>query len=282
MASSGPYATARVISPADKYDNKMVPSVATPTNKIVEWLNPQSEDEILDIGCGDGILTAKIAPYVKRIVGVDISSKTIESFKKAFPFIDSRVIDCRYLGPDSSLCCASFDKIFSNAALPWILRDSTTRANTLKGLFEALKPGGIFVSESGGLGNVAEAYTAIVSAVVHRGVSAVTAHEASPWWFPSMESMQSLVEGAGFNWIKGEIELRQTVLANSDEEGIKRWVRLFGASFLDLLATDELRDAAVAEVAEVLECVGRRQHDGAFIINYIRLRFVAQKPHPQH
>lgn len=56
-------------------------------------------------------------------------------------------------------------------------------------------------------------------------------------------------------------------------------VRQFGASFFDLLGTDELRDAAVTEVSEVLEGVGRRQHDGAFVINYIRLRFVVQKPH---
>lgn len=55
-------------------------------------------------------------------------------------------------------------------------------------------------------------------------------------------------------------------------------VRLFGAPFLDVLATEELRESAVAEVAEVLEGVGRHQHDGAFTINYIRLRFVAQKP----
>lgn len=45
-----------------------------------------------------------------------------------------------------------------------------------------------------------------------------------------------------------------------------------------MLATDELRESAVDEVAEVLEGVGRRQHDGAFTINYIRLRFIAQKP----
>lgn len=54
-------------------------------------------------------------------------------------------------------------------------------------------------------------------------------------------------------------------------------MRLFGADFLALLASDDQREAAVKEVVEVLEGVGRRQHDGAFTVNYIRLRFVAQK-----
>lgn len=106
--------------------------------------------------------------------------------------------------------------------MPWILRDSTTRANTMKGCLEALRPGGIVVSEFGGLGNIAEVYTAIVSADVHRGIPVAKAHNASPWWFPSLDSMQALAEGAGFKWVKGEIELRQTAIA-SKEEGINRW-----------------------------------------------------------
>ena len=54
-------------------------------------------------------------------------------------------------------------------------------------------------------------------------------------------------------------------------------VRLFGANFLDELPSNE-RENSVANVVNALEGVGRRQHDGAFIINYIRLRFEAQKP----
>ncbi len=70
--------------------------------------------------------------------------------------------------------------------------------------------------------------------------------------------------------------------ATSQAEHILTWrtqcrVRLFGANFLEILTTPEQRDKAVKEVVEVLEGVGRRQHDGAFTVNYIRLRFVAQK-----
>ncbi|KAI2627562.1 S-adenosyl-L-methionine-dependent methyltransferase [Hypoxylon sp. NC1633] len=262
---------------ADAYGTKVAPFVAALATKIVEWLDPQPQDEILDVGCGEGVLTAKIAPHVKRIVGVDASPNMIESFNKTFPNIDARVVDCRHLDRDAGLCSASFDKVFSNAALHWILHDETTRANTIKGCFDALKPGGVFVSESGALGNVAEVHAAIVGALVHQGIPVETARKASPWWFPSIEAMKGLVERQGFRWVKGEVELRQTVLTSGKDGGIEGWVRLFGADFLALLSTQSQRDAAVEEIVQVLEGVGRRQHDGAFTVNYIRLRFVAQK-----
>ncbi|KAI1206723.1 S-adenosyl-L-methionine-dependent methyltransferase [Annulohypoxylon truncatum] len=262
---------------ANTYGTTVAPFVAALTSKVVEWLDPQPQDEILDVGCGEGVLTARLAPHVKRIVGVDGSPNMIESFNKTFPDIDARVVDCRYLDRDARLCNGSFTKIFSNAALHWILRDESTRANAIKGCYDALKSGGIFVSELGGLGNIAEVHAAIIGSLVHRGILVDVARKASPWWFPSLEAMRTLVEGQGFRWIKGEVELRQTVLTNHEGGGIGGWVRLFGADFLALLPSDDQREAAVREVIEVLEGVGRRQHDGAFTVNYIRLRFVAQK-----
>ncbi|KAI3326818.1 S-adenosyl-L-methionine-dependent methyltransferase [Xylariaceae sp. AK1471] len=262
---------------ADAYGTKVAPFVANLTSKIVEWLDPQPHDDILDIGCGEGVLTAKVAPHVKRIVAVDASANMIDSFNKTFPGLDARVLDCRYLDREASLCTGSFDKVFSNAALHWILRDETTRANTIKGCFDALKPGGLLVNESGALGNVAEVHAAIVGALVHQGIPVDVARNASPWWFPSIEAMKTLVEGQGFRWVKGEVELRQTELTKGEGGGIEGWVRLFGANFLEILPSQDQRDAAVKEIVEVLESVGRRQHDGAFTVNYIRLRFVAQK-----
>ena len=55
-------------------------------------------------------------------------------------------------------------------------------------------------------------------------------------------------------------------------------IKLFGANFREVLGSDEEWNDAVANIAEALEGVGRRQHDQAFVVNYIRLRFVAQKP----
>ena len=79
------------------------------------------------------------------------------------------------------------------------------------------------VSESGGLGNVAEVHAALMGELIHRGVTPERAREVSPWWFPSLESMEMLVEASGLKWIKGEIELRQTKLTEVEGGGIKGW-----------------------------------------------------------
>ena len=253
-------------------------------------------DAILDIGCGEGALTARIAQHVDRIVGIDASPNTIDAFRRDFPGLDARVVDCRFLARESDLASGRFTKIFSNAALHWILRDPTTRTDFFAACFGALAPGGRMVSESGALGNVAEVHVAIISALMARGVGAEKAREAAPWWFPSLESMRALVEGAGFGWVRGEVDLRQTTLTTHDEGGICGWcvyraiptedsrsfhsyrIKLFGAEFRKVVASDNEWESVVNDAAQALEAVGRRQHDGAFIINYIRLRFEAQKP----
>ncbi|CAI7655245.1 unnamed protein product [Penicillium viridicatum] len=150
--------------------------------------------------------------------------------------------------------------------------------NTIKGCFEAPKLGGLLVSESGAPGNVAEVHSAIISGLVTQGIPVEKAREASPWWFPSQQAMKELVEGARFDWIKGEVQLKQTKLTENENGGVEGWIRLFGEPFLGLLPTTKTRDAAVKHAVVVLEAVERQQHEGSFTVNYICIRFFAQKP----
>ncbi|KAF4765270.1 hypothetical protein HAV15_003466 [Penicillium sp. str.  len=104
-------------------------------------------------------------------------------------------------------------------------------------------------------------------AKVHSQQSAVwQAREALPWWFPSQQAMKELIEGAGFNWIKGEgeVQLRQ------------RFVCL-ESPFLSSSRRSR-HEMQPSSTLDVLETVGRQQHDGSFTVNYIRVRFVAQNP----
>lgn len=132
------------------------------------------------------------------------------------------------------------------------------------------------MAEMGAHGNVAEVHAALVAALVHRGVSAVRAREASPWVFPSAEGMRGLLEGVGFVVEVVETELRQTRLTEGEGGGLEGWVRLFGEGFLEAVGVEE-REGVVREVVDVLEGVGRME-DGGFEVNYVRLRFVARRP----
>ncbi|KAL9098597.1 MAG: hypothetical protein Q9163_005777 [Psora crenata] len=254
-----------------------VPQLAS---KVVQWLNPQPSDVILDLGCGDGILTAQIKLQCAAVIGLDASANLIEAAKKHHEEsrgIDWRVVDCRYLERDASLADATVDKVFSNAALHWILRDPTTRLSVLRAAYQSLKPGGTLVFEMGGAGNVADVHTALLAALVHQGLSAEQARDISPWFFPSEKLMRQMLEDVGFRVEKMQLEYRPTELTSGKDGGLKGWVRLMGANFLEAVPQKEMREAVVREVCDVLPTVLMHEEDGSMWMGYVRLRVAARK-----
>lgn len=257
------------------------PFVPRLASKVVEWLNPQKSDVILDLGCGHGTLSAEIKQRCSRVTGFDASRNLIDAARKAYPSVPGltwHLEDCRYLEDSEKLEVGTYTKVFSNAALHWILRDSTTRLSVLRGALKALRPGGKFVFEMGGAGNVAEVHAALLAALVHRTVSVEKAQDASPWFYPSEKLMRDLLTEAGFQIERSELEYRPTLLPSDTKGGLEGWVRLFGAPFLDVLRSNEERDSAVREICEVLNPVVSREEDGSVWLGYVRLRMIAVKP----
>jgi hypothetical protein len=165
----------------------------------------------------------------------------------------------------------------SNAALHWILRDASTRVNTLRTCFVALKPGGRFVFEMGGAGNVSEVHTAMIAALIHQGMSIDRAREASPWFFPSDVWMRETLEDIGFDIEVLETEYRPTKLTTGEEGGLRGWLKLMGASMFDILNGEDKKEAAIDEVCDVLSTIITRAEDGSQWLGYVRLRGVARK-----
>ena len=255
-----------------------VPELAT---KVISWLNPQPEDIILDLGCGDGPLTAKIKERCASVAGFDSSPNLIESARKNYgsvPDLSWFVQDCRYLEECRDVKEGAYTKVFSNAALHWILRDASTRVSVFGGAFRALRPGGELVFEMGGAGNVAEVHAALLAAVVHQGVSIEKAREASPWFFPSEELMKNILEEAAFTVEKSELEYRPTRLTTEKDGGIEGWTRLMGAQIIEVLPSSEAREAAVREVCDVLKTILTHEEDGNMWLGYVRLRVHARRP----
>ena len=253
------------------------------TSKVVSYLDVQTNDRILDVGCGDGSLTAQIAQQADnvQVLGLDASKSFIETAQKDYrpPNCTYKLQDCTRLEDCSEAVDGSWDKVFSNAAMHWILRKPDTRIEFFHNINKALKPGGRFVLEMGGSGNVAEAQAAATAALLYAGVPLKDAREANPWFFPSTDWMSATLADAGFEVEKCEHEYRPTKLTLDMEDksgGLEGWVKLFCAQFLEAVSEDK-RDGVAKEICDVIEPIITRHEDGSKWMGYARVRAVARK-----
>ena len=126
---------------------------------VLEWLAAKPGEQILDLGCGDGQLTQRIAATGACVAGVDASPEMLAAAR-------SRGIDARE-GSAESLPFAdgAFDAVFSNAVLHWVRDQDAMMAEVRR----VLKPGGRFVAEMGGHGNIAAIRVAFMAVLARHG-----------------------------------------------------------------------------------------------------------------
>jgi SAM-dependent methyltransferase len=183
------------------------------------------------------------------------------------------VVDATEITSKAHLQDGHFTKIFSNAAMHWILRPAEKRAAVFQSVRDALSPNGVFVFELGGLGNVPEMQAAIMMAVARRVGLEKTA-EVNPWFFPDEVWLKQVMEDEVGGWRieKMEREWRPTP---ADKGGVDGWVRLMGQKFFDIVPESE-RESCIVEAVDVLRIVCANPRGGE-MISYVRLRCVARR-----
>jgi len=223
---------------------------------VTELLAPQRGERILDLGCGDGALTVRLRDLGCEVTGIDFSPEMIAAAKSRD--VNALVCDAHALPFERE-----FDAVFSNAALHWM----NDPARVIAGVHRSLKPGGRFVGEFGGQGNVAAIASAVEAALSQRGVDA-----ASPWYFPAPDEYRRLLEADGFEVSALELIPRPTPLPGD----MQAWLETFARPYFSALPKKE-RAPVIAEVIEALR-PALQQADGTWIADYVRLRFAATKP----
>lgn len=224
---------------------------------LLQLLDAQPGELILDLGCGDGVLTEKIAGYGCAVIGVDSSFPQLKAAK-------DRGLNVAVMDGHQLSFRRQFDAVFTNAALHWMKQPEAVVA----GVANSLKQAGRFIGEFGGKGNVAK-----IRSALHAGLRrhAIDPMPIDPWYYPSPEEYSELLSKAGF--IVDYIDLipRPTKLPGD----ILDWLEIFAQPFTQALAEPQ-RISFLKEVKnELATCL--RDGDGKWTADYVRVRFKATR-----
>ena len=224
---------------------------------LLQLLDAQPGELILDLGCGDGVLTEKIAGYGCAVIGVDSSFPQLKAAK-------DRGLNVAVMDGHQLSFRRQFDAVFTNAALHWMKQPEAVVA----GVANSLKRAGRFIGEFGGKGNVAK-----IRSALHAGLRrhAIDPMPIDPWYYPSPEEYSELLSKAGF--IVDYIDLipRPTRFPGD----ILDWLEIFAQPFTQALAESERIDFLKEVRNELATCL--RDSDGNWVADYVRLRFKATR-----
>ena len=226
---------------------------------VVELLNPRAGQRILDLGCGNGELTAQIAASGAHVVGLDASPAMLKQARAKFPRLEWHEGDARSFDLGHN-----FDAVFSNATLHCVFDHGAVA----RGVFRALKAGGRFVGEFGGRGNVARMESSLVRAARELDLPPYQPSNV----FPTLREWAASLESGQLEPQFLQLFPRPTPL--DGEDGLKNWWRQFRAAYLDTLPRRD-RDAVLQRAHDIAAPSLRTER--GYYADYVRLRFAALK-----
>lgn len=225
---------------------------------ILDWLDVRPGERVLDLGCGTGELTGRIAAAGAEVIGLDASAEMIEAARRTVAGVTFTVADATTFVLDQPV-----DAVFSNAALHWVRPPERAVAR----IAAALAPGGRLVAEFGGRGNIATIVEAMNTARREAGLT----EAVHPWFFPRVGEYAGMLETAGLTVVRAELFERPTRLDGPD--GLRAWLEMFGRWALDDLG--DARESVLSRTEDLARPILWR--DGAWQADYVRLRVLALK-----
>lgn len=225
---------------------------------VLELLGAVRGERVLDLGCGEGTLTAQLVEAGVDVLGVDSDPAMVAA--TAARGVPALVADAQGLaGVDGP-----FDAVVSNAVLHWVTDPDAVAGAVAR----VLRPGGRLAAEWGGHGNVAAVRVALRAALDAGGLDDVA---VPAWWFPTRDEASQVLSCAGLVVDHTQLVPRPTHVPG----GASAWLRTFVGALEPVCAGRF--DAVVADAAARVEAV-LADRDGAFSADYVRVRVLAHRP----
>ncbi len=241
--------------------------------RLMERLTLHGNERVLDIGCGDGKITAQIAAQTPRgaVVGVDASPDMIRFAQEAFPAKAHE--NLRFMVRDASSLDfrAEFDLAVSFSALHWVI----DHRPVLAGIYRALKPGGRVLMQFGGRGNMGvldDIARAIPSDPRWR---AYFRDFVYPWRFYGPDEYRPWLEAAGFNAAHVALAVRD--VTHAGRAGWNAWIRTAWPGYVSRIPA-ELQAAFIDDLGDRYFALRPIGPDGLAHVRMIRLEVDAGKP----
>ena len=228
---------------------------------VSDLIDCKPEAKVLDVGCGNGALTAKLREKGYSVTGLDSSAELLQIARRNNPdiaFIEGDAVNFSFN--------ERFDAVFSNAVFHWI--DAKDQDRLLKSIFRVLKPYGQLVFEMGGKGN---------NALIHEQLAKVFAHNGyaytNPFYFPSIGEYALRLENCGFRVQFAHLFDRFTELKG--EDGLCDWIKMFVKQPFHQIKSMDEREEIICKVVQNLK--SKLYVNGKWHADYVRLRMKAYK-----
>lgn len=246
---------------AHAYDQLPLPHQRWGSERI-RRLRLSGDETVLELGCGTGRDAELLLNALPdgRVVGVDGSEQMLAQLRHRLAGRMDRVAVVRADLREPLLLAQPVDAALSVATLHWLPDHDVV----FHSVAAALRPGGRFVAEAGGTGNIARVRAAV------RTIAGSDIDGGSWWNFAGIEQTAHRLQRAGFTDITVELVPDAAVLER-------------GAQFEAYLATvvlgAQLRELPVHRRATFVRAIARELDDP--VIDYVRLQFDATRASPQ-
>jgi len=223
---------------------------------VADMLKAPEGSFIVDVGCGNGDLTAKLSGKY-RVLGIDPSEEQIRRAKESHPEMDFRVMDALSFKLEEKA-----DAFFSNAVFHWI--DKEDQLRMLRNIASNLKVGGEIVAEFGGYGCAKCVHSTLRSLFKKRGLN-----YRFRFYFPTIGEYAPLLEEAGLTPTYMTLFDRFTEVSSVGD-----WIRMFDKYPFEGI-DDKTKDEIIAECEDATKPM--LYEDGKWHVDYVRIRFRAEK-----